>query len=458
MIGNTNILEGIWLLGCNGLTDYLLEKICRTYFALKCINVSSCCHINDISFKSIYTHCRQLKCLEAKMLVNLTDNCVVGVENQNELEVLDLGYSLLTDVGYDALINGTCRNLTRLDLGFCRNLSDVGISSISQKCKNLRLLILNRCKKISDDGIVCVSKNCELLMRLQINDLVLLSDQGLYSIAKYLTQLESLSMKNCNRISDEGLKNVVEKCKKLKRLSIDECSNLTDMSTTKIGLDCTGLEVLTIAAIPKLTFVTMEALATATSRSLVKLDLSGSSWTSGFNYYLTDDLLRKAVKRLGCLEEFNANHCYFLTDSGIAALAEHCKRLKVLNLNCNNWMTDMAILSITSNCKFLKELGVSQCTKLTDSSLQMIMNGCSALTILDVGGCKHLFASINVISKFLENCVCMKALNICQTAKLQPVQQVGEICCNMMLIKNLKEKHRLDDLEYRKLWYQLIRG
>ena len=171
------------------------------------------------------------------------------------------------------------------------------------------------------------------------------------------------------------------------------------------------------------------------------------------------DRLRKAVKHLGCLEEFHANHCYFLTDSGIAALAEHCKRLKVLSLNCNNWMTDMAILSITSNCKFLKELRVSQCTKLTDSSLQMIMNGCSALTILDVGGCKHLFASINVISKFLENCVCMKALNICQTAKLQPGScEVGEICSYMMLIKNLKEKHRLDDLEYRKLWYLLIRG
>ena len=283
MIGNTDVLKGIWLLGCDGLTDYLIEEISRTYIKLKCINVTSCCHINDIGFKSIYTHCRELKCLEAKMLVNLTDNCAVDVENQNELEVLDLGYSMLTDEGYNVLINDRCRNLTKLDLGFCRNLSDVGISRISQKCKNLRILILNRCKKISDNGIDCISKNCELLMRLDIKDLVLLSDQGLYSIAKYLTQIESLSMTNCNCISDEGLKNIAEKCNKLKRLSIDECSNLTDMSTTKICLDCTALEVLIIAAMPKLTYKSMEALATAGFRRLFKLDLSGSSWTSGFN-------------------------------------------------------------------------------------------------------------------------------------------------------------------------------
>ena len=94
MIENTNVLKGIWLLGCNVLNDYLLEKICRTYIKLKCINITSCCHINDIGFKSIYTHCRELKCLEAKMLVNLTDNCAIDVENQNELEVLDLTYHL----------------------------------------------------------------------------------------------------------------------------------------------------------------------------------------------------------------------------------------------------------------------------------------------------------------------------------------------------------------------------
>ena len=215
---------------------------------------------------------------------------------------------------------------------------------------------------------------------------------------------------------------------------------------------------LTIAAIPKLTYESMEALATASFRRLYKLDLSGSSWTSGFNYYLTDDLLRKAVKHLTCLEEFHANHCYSLTDSGIAALAEHCKGLKVLKLNCNNWMTDMAILSITSNCKFLKELGVSQCTKLTDSSLEMIMNGCPSLTILDVGGCKHL--SINGISELLQNCVCMKALNVREIAKLQPgsCSCPGEAAYYIYLIENLKEKHRLDDLEYRTLWYPLLRG
>ena len=132
IIDNVTEIEGLWVLGWQELTDNLLEKICLKQKHLRCLNLTSCCQITNHGFKSVLKHCKHLKRLDAKMLIKLSDECVKDTDNQNLIEYLDLGYSMLTDVGFNGIITDTCSNsLQKLDLGFCRNLSDKGIEIIS---------------------------------------------------------------------------------------------------------------------------------------------------------------------------------------------------------------------------------------------------------------------------------------------------------------------------------------
>jgi hypothetical protein len=219
---------------------------------------------------------------------------------------------------------------------------------------------------------------------------------------------------------------------------------------------CLILKVLTLSDLPKLTVKSCESLAKATSKVLEHLDLSGSLWTSGFNYYLNDQLLKSMTKKFISLEEFHCNHCYFLTDFGIIALAEQCKQLKVLNLNHNSWMSNFAVKRISENCKFLKIVGLSCCSKLTYTSLTMLMKCCKNLKSLDVGGCKNM--NTDGISLLLQTCSHMNCLNVYGIKVLDNSsgfkrQNSG----HNSFFKRLKERYDLETLEFTALWYPLIR-
>ena len=152
IIDHIETIQGLWILGCTALTDALLHRMCSKHNDLKCINISSCYKITNIGFNTIIKCCKNLRRLDAKMLSNLTDDCVVSIEHDTTLESLDIGYSFLTDIGLTTLVT-KCPKLQRLDLGFCKNLSDQAVIAISKTCINLKELILNRCKKITDTGI-----------------------------------------------------------------------------------------------------------------------------------------------------------------------------------------------------------------------------------------------------------------------------------------------------------------
>ncbi|CAH1962220.1 unnamed protein product [Acanthoscelides obtectus] len=91
-----------------------------------------------------------------------------------------------------------CPNLTLLDFGGCRNITDDGIKSIS-KLQNITCLTVSY-SQMSDRGISYLvnSSNGNTLKELQIHNCANITEDGLKEIANYCPNIEILVFHNCS--------------------------------------------------------------------------------------------------------------------------------------------------------------------------------------------------------------------------------------------------------------------
>jgi hypothetical protein len=111
--------------------------------------------------------------------------------------------------------------LTRLNLGSCGEVSDVGLWAIARHCTHLRDLSVSRCSQMSHIGLRSLSLRCFQVTALDLSHCPLLDDIALTVIASGCWHLERLCLRGCTGITDTGVGKVAKASDRLKFLDLN---------------------------------------------------------------------------------------------------------------------------------------------------------------------------------------------------------------------------------------------
>ncbi|KAL0369876.1 UNVERIFIED_CONTAM: F-box/LRR-repeat protein 12 [Sesamum angustifolium] len=174
--GGCPLLTIISLYGCN-VTDIGLESLSQSCSTLKDVNLSFCSLISDHGIRAISPFSHHLRSVNISYCRNVTgvgfqgcsqtlayleaDSCklepegISAIVSGGGLEYLNISKlkSCIHGISGWESIGSKCRNLERLHVNRCRNLSDQGLQALRDGCRRLRKLYLGRCRLISSIAI-----------------------------------------------------------------------------------------------------------------------------------------------------------------------------------------------------------------------------------------------------------------------------------------------------------------
>ncbi|CAK8562465.1 unnamed protein product [Lathyrus sativus] len=281
------------------------------------------------------------------------------------------------------------------------SVNDDAMILISLRCKNLTRLKLRGCREITEIGMLGLAKNCKNLKKLSIVSCVF-GVKGIHAVVYNSDVIEELSVKRLRGDSDEDGESVYGNgCSSLKSICLKELGNghsfmpliiaSKKLQTLKL-IGCVGNWDTTLATVGKLN--------TLVEIHLEKVQVSDAGLIG----------VSKCLK-LETLHLVKTPEC---SDAGLVAVAERCKMLKKLHID--GWRTnrigDDGLISVAKNCANLQELVLiamyptslslaeiaSSCLRLerfalcgigtvTDADIECVAAKCIALKKLCIKGC-----------------------------------------------------------------------
>lgn len=135
----------------------------------------------------------------------ITDSVIANVTSQcPNLTGLDLAHChKITDNGVISIVK-QCSGILKLGLADCKNISDEAICNIAELCPKLSVLIVPDNSKITDKSVVALKKS-KNLKRLILSNCGNLTNKAICALAKANLKLEILSFDRCKNITDDAL-------------------------------------------------------------------------------------------------------------------------------------------------------------------------------------------------------------------------------------------------------------
>ncbi|KAM1151151.1 hypothetical protein COP2_034840 [Malus domestica] len=160
----------------------------------------------------------------------LEDSAVESIANFcHDLQVLDLSKSFkLSDRSLYALAHG-CPNLTKLNISGCSAFSDIALEYLAGFCRKLEVLNLCGCvRTASDRALQAIGRYCSQLQSLNLGWCEDVSDVGVMSLAYGCPDLRTVDLCGCVLISDDSVIALANRCPHLQSLGLYYCKNITD--------------------------------------------------------------------------------------------------------------------------------------------------------------------------------------------------------------------------------------
>ncbi|EGG19006.1 Histidine kinase A [Cavenderia fasciculata] len=214
------------------------------------LDISYCSSISDVGIAYIAQHCSKLRIFRMANLNNVTSLKPIGRGCQ-ELVELDISgcHKISSDLG---CITKGCTKLTNFRLRRCYGLQDVTmlsedgeihsmpkltqldwsygniefqtIHSITHSCKQLTSLNIAFCKNLTDTSIERIASSLTSLKKLKIDAVVNITDEGIKALSEgaIYSTLEVLSLVGCRKISDVSAHHIL-RFQNLRKISIGGC-------------------------------------------------------------------------------------------------------------------------------------------------------------------------------------------------------------------------------------------
>lgn len=311
-----------------------------------------------------------------------------------------------TSITDDALvlISDKCRNLTRLKLRACRELTDTGMETFAKNCKGLKKLSCGSCT-FGAKGMNAVLENCSNLEELSVKRLRGITDvasaepigpgvaasslkticlKELYNGQCFgpliigAKNLRTLKLYRCSGDWDKLLEAVTDHVTSLVEIHLERLQ-VSDQGLVAIS-NCLDLEILHLVKTPECTNIGLLSLSER-CKLLRKLHIDG--WKAN---RIGDDGLVAVAKNCPNLQELvligvNPTKC------SLESLATNCKNLERLALCGSDTVGDPEISCIAAKCVALKKLCIKSCP-VSDQGLEAIASGCPSLVKVKLKKCR----------------------------------------------------------------------
>ena len=342
------------------------------------------------------------------------------------------------------------RNVNKLYLVECRNLTDDLLEFISIQCPNLKKLQLCGCTKITDRGMLSIARRCKKLRKLGIAK-TKVTDHSLNILIQNNPSLTSLeaSTQACTADTFEALRN----CKFLRKVKVYETPEEVLVKNTGIMLDDEMLEALGKSC-PSLTHLVLiydnVAVSDFSFRELahgcrllenLEIDSCPAVGDQGIKALVkngllehlhlgesrvSDETLRAVATYLPKIRSLKLEYAD-VTDNGVFHLMGHCKYLEELSLGVKipENLTDItaSIISCLSG-PFLCSLEFNSCA-ITDRGLAILVNNSVLLTSLSVKACTRI--TFEGLMKCLKRCQGLRLLDVSFSGLVQNAIQLMDI-------------------------------
>ncbi|GAV83979.1 F-box-like domain-containing protein/LRR_6 domain-containing protein [Cephalotus follicularis] len=309
-------------------------------------------------------------------------------------------------IGDEALVQISirCRNLTRLKLRACRELTDAGMAAFAKRCQRLKKLSCGSCT-FGARGMNAVLDNCASLEELSVKRLRGITDgaaaepigPGIAAASLKSICLKELYNGQCFRPLIVGSKN-------LRTLKLFKCSgdwdellqviaggvagmveiHLERLHVSDVGLaaisNCLDLEILHLVKTPECTNLGIIFVAER-CKLLRKLHIDG--WKAN---RIGDEGLIAVAKSCTNLQELvliGVNPTKFSLD----ILASSCPNLERLALCGSDTVGDDEISCIAAKCVALKKLCIKSCP-VSDNGIEALAGGCPNLVKVKLKKCR----------------------------------------------------------------------
>ncbi|XP_006816964.1 uncharacterized protein LOC100366457 [Saccoglossus kowalevskii] len=146
----------------------------------------------------------------SEMEMEITRNENIGIYTLTSLQSLDLcSNHRITDLGVMQGIR--FRELRKLNLSMCTQVTDESLKCISVNNSSLEELFLSQCQKITDVGIATIAKNLFRLALLDMSSCDLVTNESLKTLGFHCNQLKHLDVSMCDKITLEGVYRLTQK-------------------------------------------------------------------------------------------------------------------------------------------------------------------------------------------------------------------------------------------------------
>ncbi|GFS30655.1 VIER F-box protein 1 [Actinidia rufa] len=309
-------------------------------------------------------------------------------------------------IGDDALIliSLRCRNLTRLKLRGCRELTDSGVAVFAKNCKGLKKLSCGSCA-FGAKGMNAVLDNCSSLEELSVKRLRSIT---LGAAAEPIgpgvaaSSLRTICLKDL--YNGQCFGPLIIGSKKLRSLKLFRCAGDWDTLLEVIANRVTGmveihlerlqvsdnglaaisnflcLETLHLVKTPECTNFGLKSIAEG-CKLLRKLHIDG--WKTN---RISDEGLMAVAKHCPNLQELvliGVNS----TKLSLELLAANCQNLERLALCGSETVGDAEIFCIAAKCIALKKLCIKSCP-VSDAGMEALAIGCPNLVKVKVKKCR----------------------------------------------------------------------
>ena len=302
LLASLPALHTLDLAGCVNLSDPVLETgFTMNLPALTSINLGLCKKVTDNSFGRIGTHCKNLVSLDLGgctkisntgllLLVSLGLPALTHLNLRSCWQLTDAGISHLTNgpnsLPIATLILQDCQKLTdmslrhiseglptlkSLNLSFCASITDSGMKCLARMA-SLRELNLRFCDNISDIGVSYLSQGSVGLQSLDLSFCDRVTDSAMAHIASGLFNLKSLSLAAC-RLQDDGVAKISKTLLDLERLSLGQCSRITDRSLVLVGDSMRKLDSLDVYGCTRITSGGLQGIRANLPHTTINTDL-----------------------------------------------------------------------------------------------------------------------------------------------------------------------------------------
>lgn len=228
------LLRGINISGCIKITNDGIKMIGKYCNDLETLSVANNHTITSDSIQYVLNNCPNAHSFNFADCWALDDNVMIQLGMiRHQLRYVNIcGCRLLSHKGVSAMLgndlnqptqpncNKTCPSLLSFHLSICKpTITTPSVLEIAMAAPNLTSLNIGSIKTVSDQAFLALAANCSNLREL-LACWCPVTDGALAVLAEKCTDLELLNLSGCNRVADGTCTALAQHSHKLKKLNL----------------------------------------------------------------------------------------------------------------------------------------------------------------------------------------------------------------------------------------------